>query len=221
MRRFLIQVNVMATREEAKQVRRVKILAATRVLIRDTSVTIFSMRVLAKRAGVSLVTLYNLFGSKQAIMYALLDEDIQQYGGQLSRSRLDPLAILFRAVTLGKTHFEREPDYYKAILFAVYSNGGTEFRTMFRGPRRELWRRLVAEAVEAQCLEEWVDCEAFSVHLATIYFANILEWVAGEISLKDVETRTHYGFALALLGVATQTHTDVLLERITKAQKKL
>ena len=90
----------MPTREEAKQIRRKQILAAARDLIGETSETKFSMRALAERAGVSLVTPYNLFGSKQAIMFALLDEDISKFGAQLARSRKDPLDMLFQAVTL-------------------------------------------------------------------------------------------------------------------------
>jgi len=211
----------MATREEAKQQRRQKILSAARELIRDTGKTGFSMRALAERAGLSLVTPYNLFGSKQAIMYALLDEDLQQYGAQLSRSRKDPLDQLFRAVTLGRVYFGRDQNYYKAVLFAVYTDGGPEYRSMFRGPRRALWGQLVENAVEGGYLESDTDAKAFSLNLAAIYFANILEWVAGEISLREMEARTLYGFALALHSMAGRGQKTRLHDEILKAQRRL
>ncbi|MGD8829867.1 MAG: TetR/AcrR family transcriptional regulator, partial [Pseudomonadales bacterium] len=73
----------MPSREEAKEIRRQRILEAARSLIRETARTRFSMRMLAEKSGVSLVTPYNLFGSKQAIMGTLLDEDIGQFAKQL------------------------------------------------------------------------------------------------------------------------------------------
>ena len=211
----------MATREEAKQIRREQILAAARDMIRETSRTKFSMRALAERAGVSLVTPYNLFGSKQAIMYQLLDEDISRFGRQLVRSKKDPLDMLFRAVTLGRKYFDDEADYYRAVLFSVYSDGGTEYRSMFQGPRMALWRSLVEKAVKDGYLAKEVDANAFANNLASIYFANILEWVAGGISLRAMEIRTHYGFALALHSMAKPAHRARMREQVMSAQSRL
>jgi len=211
----------MPSREEAKQERREQVLIAARELIRDTGKTGFSMRALAQRAGLSLVTPYNLFGSKQAIMYALLDQDLLQFGQELSRSRQDPLGVLFRAVTLGMVYFSREPEFYRAVLFAVYTDGGTEYRSMFRGPRRAMWSQLVEDAVAGKFLRTDTDPEVFSTNLASIYFANILEWVAGETSLKEMEIRTHYGFGLALHGMARPGHRKRLEEEILRAQRRI
>lgn len=179
------------------------------------------MRALAERAGVSVVTPYNLFGSKQAIMNALLDEDIGQYGAQLSRSRQDPLEIFFRAVTLGKIYFQRDQHYYRAVLFAVYADGGAEYRKTFGGPRRALWRSLVENAVASGYLRQDVDVDALSRNLAGIYFAHILEWITGEMSLEELETRTHYGFAMSLYSMAAPAHAERMRERIQRAQLRL
>lgn len=211
----------MPTREEAKAIRRSRILDAARDLIREAEKTGFSMRALADRAEVSLVTPYNLFGSKRAIMNTLLDEDIRVYGDELSRSQQDPLEMFFRAVTLGRDHFDRQQNYYRAVLFAVYAEGGTEYRSMFRGPRRALWRRLVETAVAEGYLVAEVEADALAVQLAAIYFANILEWVVGEMSLEEMEQRTHYGFALALYAMATPEHASRMRERIFAAQRSL
>ena len=62
----------MSRREEAKAERRHRIIAAARDLIKETGDTGLSMRAIAARAGVSLTTPYNLFGSKRAIVIALL-----------------------------------------------------------------------------------------------------------------------------------------------------
>ena len=212
---------MMPTREEAKHTRRKRILRAARDLVRETEKTGFSMRALAERADVSLVTPYNLLGSKQAIMFALLDEDIQQYARRLRRSKKNELELIFEAVTLGRKFFEKEPEYYRTVLFAVYNDGGREYRSMFRGPRRALWSSLVEAAVEAKYLKPEVDTDAFSINLALIYFAAILDWVAGEMSLEEMEIRTQYGFALSLLAVAMPRHRDQIHGHLMKMQGKL
>jgi len=210
----------MPTREEAKKGRRKQILSAARDLVRETGRTGFSMRALAERANVSLVTPYNLLGSKQSIMYALLDEDLQKYAERLARSNKDALDLFFEAVALSRKFFANEPDYYRAVLFAIYNDGGREYRSMFRGPRRALWRALVEDARNSGFLSPEVDADAFADNLALIFFAAILEWVSGEAKLEEMEARTQYGFALALLAFANPDCRDRLHARAMKMQKR-
>jgi AcrR family transcriptional regulator len=66
----------MGTRELQKNVRRRAILDAARSLILDGKERDFSMPTLAAKAGVSLVTPYNLFGSKSSILLEIVREDI-------------------------------------------------------------------------------------------------------------------------------------------------
>jgi AcrR family transcriptional regulator len=67
---------IMGTRELKKTERRQAILDAARALILDGKERDFSMPTLAARAGVSLVTPYNLFGSKSSILLEIVREDI-------------------------------------------------------------------------------------------------------------------------------------------------
>jgi AcrR family transcriptional regulator len=69
-------IETMSTRELQKSVRRRAILDAARQLILDGKDRDFSMPTLAAKAGVSLVTPYNLFGSKSSILLEIVREDI-------------------------------------------------------------------------------------------------------------------------------------------------
>ena len=64
----------MSRREEAKEERRRRIITAARDLIRETGDAGLSMRAIASRAQVSLSTPSNLFGSKRAILIAVLED---------------------------------------------------------------------------------------------------------------------------------------------------
>jgi len=209
----------MPTREEAKELRRKRILNAARALIRETEKTRFSMRTLAERSGVSLVTPYNLFGSKQAIMGTLLDEDMAVYGRQLSRSRKDPLDRIFHAVTLGTRHFAQDEGYYRAVLSAVYADTPSdEYRAKFGGPRLALWRSLVQAAIDGKYLRADTDTRVLALHLSSVFYSNILDWAVGQISIRELEQRTLYGFALSLFATARPAYHAHLRDRADNAQ---
>lgn len=211
----------MASREEGKDRRRRMIIEAARELIRGDGETGFSMRALGERAGLSINTPYNLFGSKQAIMQALLDEDIERFIEDIARAPQTPLERFFGAVSHGVAAFGDDVPYYRAVMAAVYQEGGSQYRRTFRGPRRQFWLNLVDDALEAGYLSRDVRPEPFSINLAGIFFSHILEWVAEEIDLDELEARAHYGFALALLAMARPAHRAMLHERVMDAQARL
>jgi AcrR family transcriptional regulator len=211
----------MANREQAKEQRRRQITAAARTLMQKTGQTGFSMRALADEADVSIATPYNLFGSKQAIMAAVLDDDLQHYQERLAKLRSDELEVFFKAVSLATSLYSLEPAFNKAVLFAVYNEGGRDYRPMFSGPRHVLWRSLVQAAIDAGYLERATDADIFAVNLQHIFFSCILEWVADQLNLAELELRVHYGFALSLLAVATPSSRARLHDKALEAQRRI
>lgn len=211
----------MASREEAKQQRRDDIARAARKMMQRTGKTGFSMRALAEEAGVSIATPYNLFGSKQAVMFAVLDADLAQYQQRLEQMKSDEIDAFFKAVSLATELYGSEPNFYRAVLFAVYNDGGTEFRSMFSGPRHAMWKQLVENAITAGQLSPEVDTTAFAVNLGNVLFSCILEWVYGQLSLPELEARGQYGFALALSGMSTPESAERLRRKVIQTQKRL
>lgn len=186
-----------------------------------TGQTGFSMRALADEAGVSIATPYNLFGSKQAVMFAVLDADLAQYQEQLEHLKADELDVFFKAVTLATSLYGQEPGFYRAVLFAAYNEGGTEFRAMFSGPRHAMWRRMVNNAKQAGSLLDEVEPNALAITLGHIFFSCIMEWVNGLLTLPELEARAQYGFALALRGMSTPASADRLLDKVISTQNRL
>lgn len=211
----------MPTREESKAQRRHAIVNAARALMQETGQAGFSMRALAERAGVSIATPYNLFGSKQAVMYGVLEADLDIYQKRLEQLNADEIDMFFEAVSVATTMYSAEPGFYRAVLFAAYNGGGTEFQAMFSGPRHIAWRRLVDQAKAAGMLDAELEANSFTLNLGHIFFSCIMEWVNGLIGLEELEARAHYGFALALRGMATPAASDRLRDRALATQKKL
>ncbi|MFM7121545.1 MAG: TetR/AcrR family transcriptional regulator [Gammaproteobacteria bacterium] len=208
----------MATREQAKNQRRRAIMDAARSLMQSSGSAGFSMRALAERAGVSIATPYNLFGSKQAIMIAILEIEMQDYRGQLEQLRASPIDALFHAVTIATARYQGDPGFHRALLFSIYNDGGTEFRSMFSGSSHAIWCSLVEDAQAAGLLDATVEPNAFSMILEHLFFGCLLEWVYGKLNMDELELRVQYGFALTMLGVASPATAGRLRERIATTQ---
>jgi AcrR family transcriptional regulator len=211
----------MSNREEAKHKRRRQIVRAARALMQQTGDTGFSMRALAEQAGVSIATPYNLFGSKQTIMFAVLDDDLEHYQKRLAKVRVDELDTFFKAVSVATTLYSTEPSFYRAVLLAVYNEGGREFRSMFGGPRHAMWRGFVVDAIDAGYLVDDVEPDAFAINLGRSFFSAILEWANGLTSLAELDAWAQYGFALSLGGMATPKSAPRLREKAVAQQKRL
>jgi hypothetical protein len=74
---------------------------------------------------------------------------------------------------------------------------------LFSGTSHALWRGLVERAIAAGHLSSDVEPNAFAITLGHLFFACLLEWVYGQLSMEELEIRVEYGFALSL-----QRHGD-------------
>lgn len=205
----------------AKSQRMANIVTAARNLMRDTGDAGFSMRALADAAGVSIATPYNLFGSKQAIMYALLDDDLASFSQSLNQIKTDEIDSFFKSVSLTTDLYATEPAYHRAVLLAIYSDGGKDYRSIFFEPRYVFLRNLVKGAINAGYLIEELDADAFALNISHTFFACNIEWAHKQLSLPELAQRVNYGMALALSAVATEKCRIDLQQRVLHSQKQL
>ena len=123
----------MSRREEAKEERRRRIITAARDLIRETGDAGLSMRAIAARANVSLSTPYNLFGSKRAIVVAVL-QDVRQFQERFSTVRVaDPIENIFAALDIGIDFYLGDPAFYRTLWSAVFDATSVENAQLILG----------------------------------------------------------------------------------------
>jgi AcrR family transcriptional regulator len=210
----------LASREQNKTQRKSDILVAARTLMQEPGNAAFSMRALAEQAGVSIATPYNLFGSKQAVLVALLDNDLTEYQAELSRLSTEGIDALFEAVALMTRLFATEPDYYRNV-FAASADAGPELRFVISGPRYALWKNLLRDATQAKMLDANIDPDAFAITLSQMLFANVRDWALGFLSVEEMDARCRYGLALALSAIATEDSRKPLKKRLRRAERDL
>ena len=211
----------MTSREQAKSKRKAAILASARLLMRQANGASFSMRGLAEAAGVSSATPYNLFGSKLAILAALLDADLEEFQSALHELKTDGIDLMFEAVALMRQFLAREPDFYHGVMGEMCQDGGTQLRQVVSGPRYALWKNMLGEATRAGLLVDDLDADAFALTLSQLMAGNLQEWAMGKLSLEEMDARIRYGLALLLSAIATDASRPSLQRRWRDAERDL
>jgi AcrR family transcriptional regulator len=212
----------MSRREDAKAERRHRIVTAARDLIRETGDTGLSMRAIAARASVSLSTPYNLFGSKRAIVLAVL-EDIQEFNERFARLRsTDAVERIFQALSMSIGFYVEDPDFYRTLWTGVFDMSGASVRNALAMPERDaFWLALVNAAAQEGALSPDIDTGLLLRNLDLTFGAVMLNWVLGAFSTDELEPAAALGYALALRGAAAPAWQAPLAERIGEQQDRL
>lgn len=197
-------VSPLSQREFAKHDRRRRIVESAFGLLRETAVDDVSGKLIAERAGVSLSTVYNLFGSKDAVLVAVFDQDLARYealiGALASPSALDRL---FSAVDVAADLYREDPAFYRAILWRRPAPDKA-MTDALRQPRNHFWRTLVQQALDEGQLRSSSDASTIATLLIRHFSAALSDWIADEITPDQLQIEVKLGFATALLPFASR-----------------
>ena len=208
----------LSRREAGKAERRQQIIQAARDLIRETGNPGLSMRGLAARAGVSLATPYNLFGSKRAIVVAVL-QDVREFQERFSTLRVaDPVERIFAALDMSIAFYAGDPTFYRTLWSAVF-DASDGVREEILNPKRDaFWRSLVQDAFRAGALSKDIEPELLLRQLELLLHSLMFDWVVGEIPEPKLAPMARHGYALILLGAASPEWRGPLRARLLEAQ---
>lgn len=211
----------LTRREAGKAERRRQIIQAARDLIRETGNAGLSMRGLAARAGVSLATPYNLFGSKRAIVVAVL-QDVREYRERFATLRVaDPVERIFAALDMAIAFYVGDPEFYRTVWAAVLDVSDGVRGEILNPQRDAFWRGLVDDAFYGGAIADDIDPAVLLRQLEAILRSVMFDWVVGEISPARVGPMATHGYALLLLGAAAPEWRGPLKARVLEAQAAL
>jgi AcrR family transcriptional regulator len=212
-------------REQAKAERRLRIIGAARTLIRETGDTNLSMRTIAKRAQVSLATPYNLFGSKRAVVLAVL-EDVRDFAERFSALHpVNSIERIFQALSLAMDYYVKDPDFYRTLWKALLDTSGKEDSEIStpqsRAQSRAFWRSLIEDAQKDGFLDPDIRSDLLEQNLSYTFNGVMLAWVMGGIESDDMVPAAGFGYALKLQGAATPSGSERLAKKVVSYQKVL
>jgi AcrR family transcriptional regulator len=193
----------MGLLEEHKAERRERIGRAARRLVAERGYDGLTMRELARAARVAVPTLYNLFGSKDAILVAELEASARHIAARLPSGGDSFFARGMAAFETGMSLIEEAPEFYRAVM-----------RMFMTSPETDAMRRRVEEgyiaimtgnlsaAKAAGQLADWAQPAVVARHMFALYMASFLAWGMGELDLASFRAAALSGCCHLLAGVA-------------------
>ena len=197
--------------------RRQRILAAARAIVARQGYEALTMRELARESRVTVPTLYNLIGGKQAVLAAAVEEQTLRFLAAVERQAgRSPAARLLAVVGACTRELLGLPAYYRSLLHLLYRAEAASRvrRRVDRALGSELAGALRAIADSGE-LVAWADPRALLRSLRSQLSANALAWASGGLADQAFAATACYDTCLTLLGVTTgRSHAE--LERAAR-----
>jgi AcrR family transcriptional regulator len=200
--------------------RRRRILAAARAIVAERGYEALTMRELARRSRVTVPTLYNLIGGKDAVLAAAVDEQTARFLARIAPGTGEsPAAGVLAVVDACTRELLALPAYYRTLLrlLATAEAAGPVRARVDRALASALAGGLAAIA-EAGELAPWVDERALLRGLRAHLGATALAWASGALSDAAFPAEAAYQTSLTLLGVTTGRSRLELDRRARAAQ---
>ena len=197
--------------------RRERILAAAQEIIGREGYAGLTMRELARASRVTVPTIYNLIGSKEAVLFAAVEYRTAHFVSAAAASASEPpcpriLSIVGAVVD----EFVSLPLYYRSMLGLIYASqdaGSMRLRTS-RAVHRPIESALV-ELAAAGDLAAWVDPSSLANQIEALVQVVSLRWATGALDDAALRSESMHGAALLLMGVLGPSHR-AYLERIAR-----
>ena len=202
------------------QRRRERILDEARRAIAEGGYAALNLRSLAKAAGVTQPTLYNLIGNKEQIVLALVDEAMSAIEARLqsgSSTGRDPVDMLTAVAIDSTALFRSDENYYRAAFLAagviehqeqIWDRpGGTFHRSL------ALARDAVLELERRGLLRGTISTERTAEVMLGAYRSACDDWAARMISIDEFE---HQALAAVYLTAAVDAKPKLRAELVAR-----
>ena len=211
----------MALLETQKNERRQRILAAARTMLETHGYEGVTMRALADESRVSVPTLYNLFGGKDPLLLAAVEERFNQLLASASHtSRHRGLERCLAVLEAMNRQLAEAPRYSRSMIqmFLLAPNTRLTSARMAAalGVRLgEVLRELAGEGL----LASWAEPGALAQRMTSHYLASVMTWASTPQNQATLEAVTLYEAACTLMSAAADERDRARLQkRARKAQ---
>ena len=209
--------------EEHKAERRARILAAARELIAERGYQGLTMRDLARASRVSVPTLYNLFGGKQALLLGELEHTFSAVVAAIANARDgDVVDRALATCDAGNADLLAVPRYSRELILLFLTSAETaSLRRDAAEGYADLMADLLRDGQRAGDVEPWIDPAVLSRRMFAHYSLAMIEWARGEMDADAFRAVTRFGMCAMLLGVARGRARQRLAAELRRAQSAL
>ena len=189
-------------RSERQIDRQNTILKTTRKLVSHVGYDGLRMRVLAEKSGVSPMTLYNLYSSKDELLLAALIDLLSELvrSAQVAAAKGFDRILLYQSIM--SEEVERSPGYAEAMARALFQAKPEDrlVNTLLAEPIHQNLVQLVYEKNNG-AIHEGVDPELLAHHITVQGWGVVLLWNKGLIDLDQVKRETTRSLLMTIIAV--------------------
>lgn len=214
----------MSLREVGKSRRRGRILKAARECIQVGGAERLSLKAIAKSAEVSVATLYNLFGSKEGILVALLLLSIESFRQRQERSSSSDQAQaslpmgsrgqLDSLTDIAIDEFVSDEYFYRELLKSLHQMEAQVHLNGLVGICLDLGEPIIRSMIAAKELAEVVSPRVISHQIFMAFVHAVQLWSSGVTTSAQFRAQVAHSQCLLLAGVATDSFRKQLHERL-------
>lgn len=208
----------MKLRDKQMAERRNRILDAAERLIRQTGGTDFSVRTLAAVAEVAPATPFNLFQSKEGLLYALLSRNLEAVIAEGLRFKgANPKLHIVEAATNAVDMFARDPEFMRPLYRVLLGVSDALHRPEFMARSLGYWRTAVDTIPDQALLSCDQDRNLLTVSLQALFLGLLEFWVHEDFDDATFRKHAVYGICsnvLSLLDPESRTDYVALMRQV-------
>jgi AcrR family transcriptional regulator len=177
---------------------------------------------LAQEAEVSLITPYNLLGSKSSIFYALLNDSLERLDEETdAQPSSRPVAAVLELAGIAADVYTRDGRFYRPLMQFLLGSGDPEHRPRAIEQGLERWRRTLRAAVRGGLLPASIDQELLARQLMISFVGALEFWIHEELDDDAFRAQSLYGSTLLVLANALPAARPRLVERLRTIERRL
>ena len=207
------------TRSVNKQRRRDAILGEAQRVIGEQGFDALNLRALAEAASVTVPTIYNLIGSKEAVLIALIEQAVTRIEEKLQSFGDAPALEQAEAVVIQSTAiFEADENFFRAAMIAGERIDSREDHLGRSGWIHARSTEMAAQACRAGQREGRlrgdIASDILGAQMYALYRTALYDWTHRMISIAEFRVSALRGFYICLAADATDAFRATLIERI-------
>ena len=192
----------LGKRQQGVEERRKRLVRAASELIAERDDGCFSMPELAKRAGLSLATPYNLFGSKAAVLAQVFERLVRGFHREPDwMEGLTASGRIFGVIDRLVAAYEEHGRLFRNLWKALYGLDLAEHRNLNLSLSNEIVHPLVAALAADGQIAPQIPPKAIETTLVRLFDANFEMWASQDWSPAQLRAQLRTSFALVFLGL--------------------
>lgn len=202
-----------------KQLRRDRILREAHRMIASLGFDGLNLRALAKAADVTVPTIYNLIGSKDELLSALVEKAVLRIEESLAQFTSAPALDQVEAVVIQSTAlFAEDENFFRAALISGEHLGLTGGQTETTGWIDQRSTQMAASACRAALREGLLrgqfDADLLGAQMYALYRTGMHDWVYGRSTIEEFRRVALLGFYVCLAADASTEFHKVVMSKI-------